>query len=83
MTTPRPPLSRAAGIGLIVGLILGSIFLAIRAVMLSSPDCDGLLAQECGLELEIAASLTRLHLLFSGGLGLVALGLYLSVRRKT
>ena len=82
MTTPRPPLSRSAGIGLTVGLILGSIFLAIRAVLLSRPDCEGLLAQECALEQEIAANLSRLHALFSAGLGLVAAGLYLSLRRK-
>ena len=80
MSTPRT-LSRSAGIGLTAGLVLGAVFLAVRAFTLHDPSCEGMLAEDCALEQQIATSLTRLHALFAVGLAMVALGLYLSLRK--
>ncbi len=82
MTTPKPSLSRAIAIGLTSALLLGSVFLAVRAAMLSHANCDGLLAEECALEEEIAAGLFRLHGLGAAGLLLVSGGLVWLLRRN-
>jgi hypothetical protein len=82
MSTPRSSLSRSAGVGLTAGLVLGAIYLGVRAVMLWSPSCEGLRAEECGLELELAKGLVRMHVLAAIGLALVATGLFVSLRKK-
>jgi hypothetical protein len=82
MSTPRPPLTRSAVLGLAAGMVIGAVFLAVRAVTLGQADCEGLLEQDCALEREIAANLTRLHALFALGLTMVAGGLFLSLRKK-
>ena len=82
MSTLRPHLTRSAGLGLTAGLSLGAIFLAIRAVLLSAPSCEGMLAQDCALAHEIARNLTRLHALASVGLALIAGGVYWWLRSK-
>ena len=78
-----PSLSRAVAIGFTASLLLGALFLAWRAVMLSHANCDGLLAEECNLEEEIASNLTRLHAGGAAGLLLVFVGLALTLRRSS
>lgn len=82
MSTPPSSSPRSAGIGLAGGLALGAIYLAIRAVMLWSPSCEDLRAEECALEVELAASLVRMHVLAAIGLALVAAGLVVALRKR-
>jgi hypothetical protein len=70
-------------IGFTASLLVGALFLAWRAVTLSHPSCDGLLAEECALEQEIASNLFRLHAGAAAGLLLVFVGLALTLRRTS
>ena len=79
MASPR--ITRSAAIGLAGGLVLGAIYLGVRALTTTAP-CDGLLAEDCSLERQMAADASRLYALFALGLILVAAGLLLFLRKN-
>ena len=80
-STP-PKTGRAAALGLSGGMLLGAIYLSVRAVMLMRQECaPGLLAEDCTLEQSIAAEMSNFFFFFAAGLVLVGAGLYLLFRK--
>ncbi len=83
MSSPRPALVQPAAIGLSAGMILGAVWLAAKAVLVSPSACAaGATAEDCGLEREIAGASSRFFALFSVGLLLVGIGLFVIFRPK-
>ncbi len=64
-------------------MLLGAIYLAVRAYLLSSYDCDAALSpEECGLEREVVTEMSKLFYFCSVGLLLVGSGVFLLFRKK-
>jgi hypothetical protein len=74
--------ARAALVGLLAGLAAGALALGGAAASNIKVDCAGHSAQECAFELEVGAQLARLQGLGALGLGLVAAGLGVWLRRR-
>ena len=73
MSTPRPALVQPAALGLAGGMILGAIYLVVKAVLLTHADClPPNSAEDCLLEGEIASELSSF--LYLAALGLVLIG---------
>ncbi len=78
---PNGP-ARASALGLVAGLVIAALVLAAFAVVRLRTGCEGLSAEECNLERQIAISLARQQALGAVGLILVAAGLALALRRR-
>ena len=83
MSPPRSSLFRPAAFGLSGGMILGAIYLAVKAVHLASADCgQPMSAEECVLDREIAFAACRLFGFSAFGLLLVGAGVLMLSRPK-
>lgn len=83
MSSPRSALLTPAAIGLSGGMILGALYLAIRAIMLSTADCPaGMSAEDCRFESEVAAEMSRFFYFFAMGLMLTGIGILVLFRPK-
>jgi hypothetical protein len=75
-------LARAALVGLLAGLACGAVALGAQAWATLHVDCAGRAASECAFEREVAGQVARLQGLGALGLGLVAAGLAVGLRRR-
>lgn len=75
-------LLKAAVVGLVGALGIGAIVLLGFAVTRLHVDCTGLGAQECTFEQQLASSIARQQALAALGLGTLAAGLFLFIRRR-
>jgi hypothetical protein len=75
--------ARAALLGLLAGLLAGALGLGVASVRHAHVNCEGLTPQECAFSSEVGAQLGRLQGLGALGLGLVAAGLGLALRRAS
>jgi hypothetical protein len=73
---------RAALFGLVGGMVLAAAVLGVLAARRLSAGCDGLSAEECNLERQMALSLARQEALGALGLTLVSGGLAIALRRR-
>jgi hypothetical protein len=75
-------LARAALVGLLAGLACGAVALGASAWATLRVDCEARAAAECTFEHELAGQVARLQGLGALGLGLVAAGLAVGLRRR-
>lgn len=79
--TPSNP-GRAAALGLSGGMLVGAIYLGVRAVMLQRQECGpGVTGEDCVLEQTIAHEMSNFFFFFAAGLVLVGAGLYVLFRK--
>ena len=85
MSKPRPAVIQPAALGLSAGMILGALFLAVKAILLTHASCaPDLTAEECMMEVDIAANTSTFLYFFAVGLMLVGVGMFTIFRpRKT
>ncbi|GEM_PF-2864875 len=79
----RPALAKPALLGLSGGLLIGALYLAVRAVMMSRFECDpSFSSEECSLEADVAAELSKLFYFSAIGMLLVGLGVFILFRPR-
>ncbi len=79
----RPSILRPAAVGLSAGMLLGAGYLAVKAIMMSISECaPATTAEDCNLELGIAAEMSRVFTFLSLGLMLLGIGVFLLFRPK-
>ncbi len=79
----RPALAKPALLGLSGGLLLGAVYLTVRAVLMSRFECDVSLSfEECGLETDVAAQVSKLFFFSAIGLLLVGVGTFILFRPR-
>lgn len=81
MAHPLRSVSRAALGGLALGLGAAAFVLLTLAVLRLRVDCTTLSPTECGFETDLARGIARLQAFAALGCALVAIGLFLAVRR--
>ncbi|MGV3619557.1 MAG: hypothetical protein ACO1OB_02000 [Archangium sp.] len=82
MSRQQQGLGRAALFGLFAGLLGGALVLGISAIRNVGIECEFPGTEECALETQAHDEIARLQLYASGGMALVAIGLFLTLRRK-
>ncbi len=83
MSSPRPALVQSASLGLAAGMLLGAIYLVVKAVILTHTDCaQPASAEDCALESEIAHELSSFLYLAALGLALISAGVFVIFRPK-
>jgi hypothetical protein len=82
MASPLRNVTRAAFVGLILGLVGAAIIFVANAVTNATRDCAFPGTEECDFELAEAQEISRLQSYAAIGCALVAGGLFLTIRRR-
>lgn len=75
-------LLRSVGLGLVAALAIAAVVLLVLAVLRLNVDCTGLGAEECNFEQALASGIARLQTFAALGMGVLAGGLFLLLRRS-
>lgn len=76
--------ARAAAYGLSGGMMLGAIYLGVRAALLTRTECGpGVTGEDCVFEQTLANEMAHFFILFAAGLLCVGVGIYVLFRKKS
>ena len=83
MSKPRPALLQPAALGLSGGMILGALYLLVKAILLTHATCaPDSTAEDCAMEVELAGDTSTFFYFFGVGLMLTGVGLFAIFRPK-
>lgn len=75
-------LLRSVGLGLVAAFGIAAVVLLVLAVVRLNVDCAGMGAEECNFEKALASGIARLQTFAALGMGILAGGLFLFLRRS-
>jgi hypothetical protein len=75
-------LLRSVGLGLVAAFGIAAVVLLVLAVVRLNVDCSTMAAEECNFEKALASGIARLQAFAALGMGVLAGGLFLFLRRS-
>lgn len=75
-------LLRSVGLGLVTAFAIAAVVLLVLAVVRLNVDCSGMGDEECNFEKALASGIARLQTFAALGMGILAGGLFLFLRRS-
>lgn len=75
-------LVRSVGLGLVSAFAVAAVVLLVLAVVRLNVDCSGMGDEECNFEKALASGIARLQTFAALGMGILAGGMFLLLRRS-